>query len=119
MPSPPYPCPCCGFLVFAERPGSYDNCPVCGWEDDVSQLRFPTESGANPPLVECQRRFLASPQAGVSQYDRRHAGIWRDEEWRPINLDMDEFEVPMEGVDYGLSYADDLTTLYYWRRSPG
>ncbi|MBO0846033.1 MAG: hypothetical protein J2P22_11530 [Nocardioides sp.] len=37
-----YPCPCCGYLVFDEEPGSYDICAVCGWEDDLSQLRFAT-----------------------------------------------------------------------------
>ncbi len=36
-----YPCPCCGYLVFTEPPGSYTICPICFWEDDISQLRFP------------------------------------------------------------------------------
>ena len=45
-----YPCPCCGYLMFNEEPGSYDICEVCGWEDDLSQLRFATVAGmfANP-----------------------------------------------------------------------
>lgn len=43
-----YPCPCCGYLVFDESPGSYEICPICFWEDDLSQLRFPRMSvGAN------------------------------------------------------------------------
>jgi energy-coupling factor transporter ATP-binding protein EcfA2 len=29
----PYTCPCCYFRTLRER-GGYDNCPVCGWEDD-------------------------------------------------------------------------------------
>lgn len=29
---------------------------MCGWEDDVSQLRFPTQAGANRPLLECSVR---------------------------------------------------------------
>jgi hypothetical protein len=24
-----YPCPCCGYLVLDEEPGSYEICPIC------------------------------------------------------------------------------------------
>lgn len=111
-----YPCPCCGYLVFDEPPGSYDICPVCGWEDDVSQLRLPTVSGANRPLIECQREFLASPRAtGLPSQTKR--GVFRRESgWRPINTESDYIEVSVPGVDSGTTYPDDLTTLYYWRR---
>ncbi|MEU0987837.1 CPCC family cysteine-rich protein [Streptomyces sp. NPDC005953] len=34
-----YPCPCCGRLVHQSPPGSFQICPVCGWEDDLVQLR--------------------------------------------------------------------------------
>lgn len=36
-----FPCPCCGYLVFDREPGFHQVCPICGWEDDLSQLRFP------------------------------------------------------------------------------
>ena len=72
-----FPCPCCGYLVFSERPGSYDICQVCGWEDDLSQLRFVMLGGANRPLVDCQTEFAAT--GGSSKHDLR-----RDPEWRPI-----------------------------------
>lgn len=36
-----YPCPCCGHLVHEAPPGSFQICPVCGWEDDLVQLRWP------------------------------------------------------------------------------
>jgi hypothetical protein len=40
MPDPaPYPCPCCGHLVYIEPPGSHDICKVCFWEDDIVMLR--------------------------------------------------------------------------------
>lgn len=44
-----YPCSCCGFLTREEdRLGTYDVCPVCGWEDDYSQVLDPHYSeGAN------------------------------------------------------------------------
>jgi len=39
-----YPCPCCGYLVFTEPPGSYDICSICFWEDD------PVHSSSQRPL---------------------------------------------------------------------
>src|ERR1700676_3036143 len=46
-----HPCPCCGYRVL-EEPGAYEICPICGWEDDVSQLRFATmPGGANRPSL--------------------------------------------------------------------
>jgi hypothetical protein len=41
----------------------------------------------------------------------------RDPAWRPVDVTVDSFE-PIEapaGVNYGETYPDDLTTLYYWR----
>ena len=54
----PYPCPCCGFLVFEEPSGSFEICPLCGWEDDSVQLQAPGYAGgANAEsLCEAQRR---------------------------------------------------------------
>jgi hypothetical protein len=103
--------PCCGYLVFDEPPGSYLICAVCGWEDDISQLRFPTMGGAQSPLLDCQ---AAVAQRGVDTATR--AQFQRDPSWRPIDLSREEVEVPEPGVDYGMSYPDDPTDLYYWRR---
>ena len=52
-------CPCCGHLVFDESPGSYDICPVCFWEDDIVQLRWPDwAGGANKPsLLDGQANY--------------------------------------------------------------
>ena len=64
-PDAKYPCPCCGFLVFQEEPGSYDICPICFWEDDLSQLRFPKTTGANHvSLIEGQANYA---RAGVCE----------------------------------------------------
>ncbi|WP_241494482.1 CPCC family cysteine-rich protein [Pseudomonas asplenii] len=30
-----FTCPCCGYAVFEEPPGSHDICPICFWEDDL------------------------------------------------------------------------------------
>ncbi len=44
-----YPCPCCGYLTFDEKPnGTYLICPVCYWEDDITQINDPDYAfGAN------------------------------------------------------------------------
>ncbi|MCI2062138.1 MAG: hydrolase [Eubacteriaceae bacterium] len=44
-----YICPCCGNAVFDEEPpGTFQICPVCGWEDDRAQYLDPDlKGGAN------------------------------------------------------------------------
>jgi hypothetical protein len=53
------PCPCCGYLVFRDIPGSNAICPICFWEDDEVQLAYPlSEAGANAKcLYESQENF--------------------------------------------------------------
>ncbi len=53
-----FPCACCGYLVFDEL-GSDDICPICWWQDDHSQLRFPEFGGGpnTPSLVEAQKKL--------------------------------------------------------------
>jgi hypothetical protein len=101
----PLPCPACGFLVFDEEPGSYAICPVCGWEDDLSQLRFVTRGGANAPLIEYQ----LSHRRGVDA-----ARFDRDPAWRVLDETIDSIEEQVSGVDYGTTYAVDRTVYYYW-----
>lgn len=114
-----YPCPCCGHLVFALSPGSYDICPICWWEDDPVQLRWPDyEGGANSPsLIESQRNVV---KHGACEW-RLH-GVVRgaavdeplDEGWRPIDPKLDNFEP--RGV-HEAAWPSDETTLYYWRET--
>lgn len=116
---PPYPCACCGYFVFEEVPGSYDICPVCGWEDDLSQLRFLTRGGANRPLVECQHTYANPREWERSTITPEELGYVRDREWRPLDPERDQMEEPVRGRDYGMTYADDPTAYYYWRSDGG
>ena len=61
-----FACPCCGYLTIDEEPpGTFEICPVCGWEDDDVQFRNPSyRGGANAVSLEEARanfkRFGAS-----------------------------------------------------------
>lgn len=74
-------CPGCGFrTIESEIYGSYDICPVCGWEDDSVQLHNPCSSGgANKiSLVDCQE---AKARWSVDEMSR----FERDPAWRPLS----------------------------------
>ena len=116
-----YPCPCCGYLTLEEAPGSDEFCLLCGWQDDVSQLRFVTTPGANRlSLVEAQRNVMRFGVSDERRLARMHApspADHRDPDWRPVDLTRDRPETPIPGIDYGQTYPADRTTLYYWRRA--
>jgi hypothetical protein len=111
---PQYPCPCCGYLEFAEAPGSYEICGVCGWEDDLVQLRDPHyRGGANSPsLVQAQQEFLSTglfePKPGVHE---------RDSGWRPFDADRDNLELASVEGDWTKPWPEDPTALYWWRQT--
>jgi hypothetical protein len=84
----------------------------------LSQLRFPTSGGANTAsLIDAQRTFhrhgkKATAGSGLVQGQSPFA---REAAWRPIDAERDAFETPVDGLEYGESYPDDVTLLYYWR----
>jgi hypothetical protein len=115
-----YPCPCCGYLVFREEPGSEEICPVCWWQDDISSLIHAEEaSGPNKvSLVEAQRNFQ---QIGVAERRlvlhikanaRDH--YKKDPQWRPVDLRVDSFPVIGTPTER-LPDPPDISGLYYWR----
>ena len=113
-----YPCPCCGQLVFVEPPGSYEICPVCFWEDDISQLRFPRMGGANHvSLIEGQKNYreYGACEPRVKPHVRPPAENESVESgWRLIDLEIDKIEDPLPGKYYGETYPRDTAILYYW-----
>lgn len=114
---PTYPCPCCGHLVFGERPGSHEICYVCFWEDDLVQLRWPNWSGGanKPSLIDAQRAY-----ADLGAIEPRFVGMVRDATlsesvdagWRPLDPAIDGFE-PLSV--HSAPWPEDRTTLYWWR----
>jgi hypothetical protein len=115
---PPYPCPCCGYLVFHGPPGSYEICPICFWEDDAVELELATTrvGGANGiSLREAQANF-----ASFGACDERcipscrpPGDTPRDPAWRPIDPARDRFEA-MDAPDRRHAPAVS-EVLYYWR----
>lgn len=110
-----YPCPSCGFLVFDEEPGSYSICPICGWEDDNVQLKYPAmRGGANGgSLAEYQQKLLESVPVEVSE----HFGYRRCAEWRPLRKDevIATSDEPATGMDY-FNEAAEESVSYYWKK---
>lgn len=111
-----YPCPCCGYHTLGEPPGSYEICPVCGWEDDLVQLRWPTAGGApnKPSLVEAQESFAAigaKSEPALCRVRPPATDEIRDPGWRPVT-DKDDFE---HWDDAEADWPSDRTALYWWR----
>jgi hypothetical protein len=107
--------------VFDLLPGHHQQCPICGWEDDLSQLRFPLMPGSSNlvSLQDAQRNFREFGAAA-----RRLIGLTRDPVegegvepgWRPLDPKIDNIEKPQRGTNYADSYPwPDTTVLYYWR----
>ena len=115
---PPFPCPCCGYLVFQGPPGSYEMCPVCSWEDDAVELEFATTNagGANGiSLLEAQANFAefgACDERCIGSC-RPPGGTPRDPAWRPIDPARDLFGA-VDAPD-GRRAPSVSEALYYWR----
>src|ERR1044071_2060874 len=74
-------CPGCGFRTIGEEfYGSYEICPVCGWEDDAVQLANPCSGGGanKESLVECQKREATWSAEQMRRFEH-------DSDWRPLS----------------------------------
>jgi hypothetical protein len=118
MASVVHPCPCCGHLVFDDPPGSYDICPICFWEDDQVQLRWPSSGGgANRlSLIDSQhnyQQFGAIEERFTNQVRSATADEPLDPGWRAIApTEVNVFEATGTSA---APWPADLTTLYWWR----
>jgi hypothetical protein len=111
-----YPCPCCGYRVH-EAPGEYEICPICYWEDDPVQLRWPQyPGGANhETLIEAQRNFrtIGASEERVAHLTRDPVdGETVDPGFRPVDPDVDDLESP-DGEP--APWPASRTALYWWR----
>ena len=109
-----YPCPCCGFLMFSEPPGSYVICALCGWEDDHVQLAYPAmRGGANgESLLESQLAALQKYPLEIKSF----RGIERAPQWRPLReSDLETCREPTNGLSY-FHAAGSVRPTYYWLR---
>lgn len=110
-----YTCVCCGHKVFEELFG-YEICPVCGWEDDPTQIRFPLSKGANKiSLVEAQINFIKTGvlYKGFLNFSPSEK-YEKDSEWRTF-LKSDLVDEKDDGVNE-IDYPIDMTKLYYWNK---
>jgi hypothetical protein len=113
-----YTCPVCGFLTLKEPPGSYETCVVCGWEDDVSQLLFPSSLGANRvSLQQAQNNFVkigfSNKNILLRLLKKNQNNYEKDPQWRLLRA-ADIKDRPAD-VDPSKVYPEDITELYYWR----
>ena len=76
--------------------------------------------GIRVSLIEAQENYFRD---GVSELRFRsnvraaEASDDREPQWRRIDVRADRIEEPIPGKDYGCSYPEDATELYYWRHS--
>ncbi|RPE08114.1 hypothetical protein EGT74_13680 [Chitinophaga lutea] len=83
-----YTCPCCGYKMFKEPPGSYDICEICYWEDDQVQFDDPGYAGgANAvSLKEGQQnyaRFGACTEDMMRYVRKPNSFDVKDPDWAP------------------------------------
>ncbi len=116
-----FTCPCCGYDVFSEPPGHYEICPICNWEDDISQLKFVETLGANEvSLLQAQdnfKNFGASERHFISHEKRGDNTYAKNPSWRMFDVEIDKIVDPQKDKDCGGDYPTDSTKLYYWTNS--
>lgn len=81
-----------------QTPGLVRICPVCTWEDDVSQLNFPLMAGGanRPSLAQAQRNFasLGAKDELVTRVRKPLPDECREERGRPSDVEGDAIASP-------------------------
>ena len=108
-----YTCVNCGHRVFSDL-FNFEICPVCGWEDDPLQIRFPLEIGANKVcLVEAQVNFAKTGLLYKGFLNFADGKKYKkDPSWRMFEK-KDKIELREDGVNE-IEYPTNMTKLYYW-----
>jgi hypothetical protein len=107
--------------VFEQMPGSHKVCPICCWEDNLVQLRFPLMPGASNVVSletaqQNYQQFGSAEKRKFSVVRRPRKDERKDESWRLLDQEVDNVEEPQAGIDYVDSYPTHNTSvLYYWR----
>jgi hypothetical protein len=109
-------CPSCGIkTIELESYGSYDICPLCGWEDDCVQLANPAcEGGANKiSLIKSQHLALINNVIQNIESGRYE----RDSKWRPLNLREIQIAEEEKNVKYWKNKAITSPAETYWNEN--
>lgn len=111
-----WPCPCCGHLTLPQGPGDYGLCPVCFWEDDGYQLRWPlSDDGANGISLYDAQATVARHGA-VDRMFRKKVRKPRADE--PLDPGWRRFDPAFDWADRRLQedrWPMNPEALYYWR----
>ncbi len=95
-------------------------CPLCGWIDDIVQLRFADFARDGLPNNVSLLRAQQYVQLGVCNPEAGNAirSLQSDEpidpDWHMIDMQRDTIAEPSKGWDDFSTYPPDTTKLYYW-----
>jgi hypothetical protein len=106
-------CPGCGFRTISEEVyGSYEICPVCGWEDDPVQLANPCSGGGanKESLVDCQKRVVTWSAQQMSVFGR-------DADWRPLSEKEIQHFAAIAKSKHWSFMGETSPALVYWRKA--
>jgi hypothetical protein len=105
-------CPGCGFRTISDEVyGSYEICPVCGWEDDAVQLANPcSDGGANrESLYDCQKLIESWSKEKMAAFER-------DPDWRPLNQEEVAYFQSAKKREHWTFMGETAPNLAYWRK---
>jgi Cysteine-rich CPCC len=107
-------CPGCGFRTISEGfYGTYDICPVCGWEDDAVQLANPCSGGGanKESLADCQKRSATWSSEQMRAFER-------DPDWRPLSEAEIAYFTSIATKKLWTFMGETAPEFAYWRKTP-
>jgi hypothetical protein len=107
-----YPCPCCGYFMFAEGPGSFEICDICFWQDDLIDLEEMYEPwGPNRVSLEDGQKnfadFGATEKRFLEHVRSVNTNDVKEPKWRMLDRSKDN---PKDINPEATNFKD----LYYW-----